>query len=342
MRQYLDLAKRVLTEGSYKPNRTGVDTIARFSESYRVDLSGGFPLLTTKEFTRGRQKSLFHELVWYFSGQHHIRDFRTKSKIWDSWADDGGNLQTGYGRFWGRFPMPSDGAKLPGEAWLDGNSPFVNDEGNDVLTVDQLKYVIHKLRADPNSRRMVVTAWHPGNAIASKLPPCHYTFTFSVLNGKLNTHLNQRSGDTALGIPFNLAGYSAITLAVCEMTGLEPGEFTHHIVDSHVYIGKHGERGEFYRSNLDELKDAVRSAQQPEDYLRIASWIESQAPKEAKEGLDHVPGLLRQLAREPKTLPRLVFDPRVKRLEDLKDLRFEDFIVVGYQAHPKIDFAVAE
>lgn len=218
MREYLDLVERVLTVGTYKKNRTGIDTISSFSEHYRVDLANGFPLLTTK---RVNFKSMLYEVLWYLSGEDHIRNLRKHTKIWDAWADENGNLDSAYGRYWRRFP-----------------SAQFNPETRtyDVVEVDQIARVIETLKTDPNSRRMVVTAWEPGNAQNSKLPPCHYTFAFNVQNNKLSCHLTQRSGDIAIGIPFNLAAYALLTQILALETGFEPGTFSHLIVDAHIYV----------------------------------------------------------------------------------------------------------
>jgi thymidylate synthase len=278
MQEYLDLVRHVLEHGERKASRTGVDTLSVFGAHYRVDLAKGYPLLTTKQMY---WKSMLHELLWYLSGEDHIRNLRQKTKVWDAWADADGNLETAYGYFWRRFPSAKRGKD---GAWQ-------------VREVDQIRWVIDELRRNPNSRRLVVTAWEPGNAIASRLPPCHYTFAFNVNNGRLNCHLNQRSGDIALGIPFNLAAYSALTMMVAQDVGLAPGVFSHFIVDAHIYTASEdGGNAEY----------------------------------------DHVPGLLEQLRRTPRLLPKLVIARK-----SIDELRFEDFQVVGYEPHPKIDFKVA-
>ena len=248
MKQYLDLVKLVLENGVRKTSRTGVDTLSYFGAFYRVDLSEGFPLLTTK---RMEWKSLLHEVLWYLSGENHIRNLREKTKIWNSWADENGNLDTAYGYYWRHFPS----------AQKDENGNWV------VKEVDQIKYVIDEIRRNPNSRRLVVSAWEPGNAITSKLPPCHYTFTFNVSAGKLNCHLTQRSGDIALGIPFNLAAYSLLTQIIAQETELGLGYFAHTIVDAHVYYAEKGS---------------------------------------PMEKFDHSEGLREQLKREPLPLPKLI------------------------------------
>ncbi|HSL87712.1 MAG TPA: thymidylate synthase [Ignavibacteriaceae bacterium] len=264
MKEYLDLVKTVLNEGNRKASRTGVDTISYFGAFYRVDLSKGFPLLTTKKM---EWKSLLNEVLWYLSGEHHIRNLREHTKIWDAWADDDGRLQTAYGRFWRRYPVPLSNAILDGEIYVDENHQFVKKEENGALVFDQVGWVINEIKQNPNSRRLVISAWHPANAVISKLPPCHYTFTFNVNDGKLNCHLTQRSGDIALGIPFNLAAYSMLTQIIAQETNLELGYFAHTIVDAHIYVAEKGS---------------------------------------VNEKLDHLEGLKLQLTREPLPLPKLV------------------------------------
>lgn len=263
MKEYHDLAKLVLDQGVRKPSRTGVDTISYFSAHYRVDLSKGFPLLTTKEMY---WKSLLRELLWYLSGEDHIRNLREYTKIWDAWADEEGRLESAYGYFWRRFPSASRDER--GE-WR-------------VREVDQIRYVIDTLRREPTSRRLVVSAWEPGNAHASRLPPCHYSFVFNVQQDRLNCHLSQRSGDVALGIPFNLAAYAALTQVIAQQVGLGLGFFSHTVVDAHVYAAEPGSPTAEY---------------------------------------DHVAGLREQLTREPRPLPRLVIADKPideLRFEDFK------------------------
>ncbi len=247
MKEYLDLVKLVLNEGVRKPSRTGVDTISYFAAFYKVDLSKGFPLLTTKKM---EWKSLLHEVLWYLSGENHIRNLRKHTKIWDAWADENGNLETAYGYYWRHFP-----------------SAEKDENGNwKVTEIDQIRYVIDEIKRKPFSRRLVVTAWEPGNATKSKLPPCHYSYAFNVSGNKLNCHLTQRSGDIALGIPFNLAAYSVLTQIIAQEVGLEVGYFAHTIIDAHIYVAEKGSPMEMY---------------------------------------DHREGLLEQLKREPLPLPKL-------------------------------------
>jgi thymidylate synthase len=340
LEQYHQLVKNILTDANYKPNRTGVDTLSTFGQFYKIDLSKGYPLLTTKDMSGYRWKSLIYELLWYFSGEEHIKNLREHTKIWNAWANEEGELETAYGRFWRRYPIPDEASQLPGEAWIDEESKWVNVESDGRKTFDQVKYVIDTLNGEnpdksKNSRRLVINAWHPSNAATSTLPPCHFTYVLNVQDGKLNCHLTQRSGDTALGIPFNIAGYALITQIIAEQTGLELGEFGHTIVDSHIYCGK-GERGEWYGENLEELKSRVEAADEREDYLDIKNWIEENAPEQEKP-YDHVPGLLEQLSREPRERPEM--DIADKPLDELE---FEDFELTDYNPYPGLKFAVAE
>lgn len=266
MKEYHDLVKLVLENGVRKKSRTGVDTLSYFGAFYRVDLSKGFPLLTTKQMI---WKSLLHEVLWYLSGEEHIKTLREKTKIWDAWADEEGRLQTAYGRFWRRYPVPSNGAILDGEVYVDESHPFVNVEENGTLTFDQIGWVINEIKTNPNSRRMVVLAWHPANAVVSKLPPCHYTFTFNVNDGKLNCHLTQRSGDIALGIPFNLAAYSMLTQIIAKQTNLDLGYFAHTIVDAHIYAADKGSEMEAY-DHVEGLKEQISRKPYDLPTLKIA------------------------------------------------------------------------
>jgi thymidylate synthase len=276
VQEYLDLVRHVLDNGVRKPSRTGVDTLAVFAASYRVDLARGFPLLTTKKM---QWSSLLRELLWYLSGEDHIRNLRQHTKIWDAWADENGRLDTAYGYYWRHFPSAT---RKPDGSW-------------DVKEVDQIANVLHALKTNPDSRRLVVTAWEPGNAWSSRLPPCHYTYSFQVLEGRLNCHLNQRSGDVALGIPFNLAAYAALTQILAQQAGLKPGIFSHAIVDAHVYTAKADGSGAEY---------------------------------------DHVPGLLQQLERKPLPLPTLrIADKPLDRLafEDFELVGYQSHDAIKFK-----------
>ena len=223
MKVYHDLVQRVLDHGVRKKNRTGTDTISNFAECYKVNLSEGFPLLTTKKVFF---KSVILELLWYLRGEDHIRWLRDKNNvhIWDAWADEAGHVGPIYPVLWRRFPF------LIEHKNEDGTTEWRRDE------FDQIKNVIRMLKTDPMSRRIVVSAWHPGLLPKMALPPCHIMYIFNVSEGKLNCHLTQRSGDIALGIPFNLACYSTLTMAIAQEVGLEPGVFAHTIVDAHIYV----------------------------------------------------------------------------------------------------------
>ena len=276
MRAYLDLVKLVVENGTRKPTRTGVDTISYFGAFYKVDLNKGFPLLTTKKM---HWNSLLHEVLWYLSGENHIRNLRKHTKIWDAWADEDGNLETAYGYYWRHFP-----------------SAQKNQDGEwEVKEVDQIKYVIDEVKRNPNSRRLIVTAWEPGNATTSKLPPCHYTYAFNVNNGKLNCHLTQRSGDIALGIPFNLAAYSMLTQIIAQQTGLKPGEFAHTIIDAHIYVAD---------------KDS------------------------SSANFDHLEGLKKQLKREPLPLPQLkIADKPIDELtfDDFELINYQHYDKIKFE-----------
>jgi thymidylate synthase len=331
MEQYLDLVREALAGGTYKPNRTGVDTLASFGAHYEVDLAEGFPLLTTKKMDGFRWNSLIHELLWYFSGEEHIRTLREETGIWDEWANEEGRLDTAYGRFWRRYPVPEDG--LPGESWPEDGHRWRNDEG----TFDQIQYVLDQLRENPQSRRIVVNAWHPANAAVSTLPPCHYTFVFNVQGDRLSTHLTQRSGDVALGIPFNIAAYALLTHVVAGRTGFDVGTFSHTVVDAHVYCGE-DDRGEFYRDNRAELADRMAAVDDRSGYADVREWLVEEAPAEPDtENADHVPNLLTQLTRTPRDRPTIeVADVPIE------DLAFEDVQLRDYESAPGLEFAVAE
>ncbi len=259
MKTYLDMVKQVLDKGAYRRNRTGVSTYSYFGFFYKVDLEDGYPLLTTKQMYFN---SMIRELFWYLSGDAHIRNLQNHTKIWDAWADTEGRLETAYGRFWRRYPVPDKG--VDGEKWGSRWTKIDSETGEKVF--DQIQYVVDILReikenpATPNLRRMVVSAWHPGNAAESKLPPCHYTFCFNVSDNKLNCHLTQRSGDIALGIPFNLACYSLLTMMLAKETGYQPGEFAHTVVDAHIY-----------ENHIPGLKMQLEREPKPLSKIRIAN-----------------------------------------------------------------------
>ena len=210
MKQYLNLLQRIMDEGTVKHDRTGVGTKSIFGHQMRFDLSDGFPLLTTKKV---HLKSVIHELLWFIAGDTNIRYLRDNGvTIWDEWADADGELGPVYGHQWRSWPAP------------DGRS------------IDQLAEVVDMIRRNPDSRRLLVTAWNPGETDRMALPPCHCLFQFYVAEGKLSCQLYQRSADTFLGVPFNIASYALLTLMIAQVTGLRPGEFIHTTGDTHIYL----------------------------------------------------------------------------------------------------------
>ena len=202
MRQYLDLMRRALDEGARKADRTGTGTLSVFGHQMRFDLANGFPLVTTKKL---HLKSIIHELLWFLSGDTNIRYLQDNGvRIWDEWADENGDLGPVYGAEW--------------RSWrtADGGS------------IDQIRH-------NPDSRRLIVTAWNPADVDKQALPPCHCLFQFYVADGRLSCQLYQRSGDIFLGVPFNIASYALLTLMMAQVTGLKAGDFVHTLGDAHLY-----------------------------------------------------------------------------------------------------------
>ena len=219
MIQYLDLVNTVLEKGVIKKNRTGTDTLMYFGYHYKVDLDRGFPLLTTKKVFFN---SVIRELLWYLSGETHIRNLREHTKIWDAWTNLEKNWEIG---------------KMYGYQWVKWEK-FKRDESGKITKsyINQIDDVISLIKNSPDSRRMIVTAWNPSVLDEIALPSCHAFFMFNVVNGKLNCHLTQRSGDIALGIPFNLACYATLTQMIAQETNLKLGQFSHYINDAHIYV----------------------------------------------------------------------------------------------------------
>lgn len=354
MKEYLNLVYNTLLNGNYKQNRTGIDTISTFSQSYTINLSEGFPLLTTKNMGGYRWQSLVHELKWYLSGEEHIRNLRENTQIWDAWADENGHLDTAYGRFWRRYPIPSKNAELPGETWPTNNfqgrwggdenidsSRWVKDsENGGKMHFDQLQYVVDMLEENPESRRLVVNAWHPANATISTLPPCHFAYVLNVQNGKLNCHLTQRSGDIALGVPFNIASYSILTHLLANQVGLEVGKFSHTIVDAHIYCGDG--RGEYYKKKLKVFQNDIYQLGRPineeqSQFAEQADYIEENAPTD-EDNKDHVPGLLRQISRQTHNRPTLEIDENAT----INNFKPDHLNLKQYSSQKDIKFGVAE
>ena len=209
MKQYLDLMRRVLDQGVRKEDRTGTGTLSVFGHQMRFDLGAGFPLVTTKKL---HLRSIIHELLWFLRGDTNVAYLRDNGvSIWDEWADDNGDLGPIYGYQWRSWPT------------ADGRH------------VDQISQVLDQLRNNPDSRRIIVSAWNVGELENMALPPCHAFFQFYVANGKLSCQLYQRSADIFLGVPFNIASYALLTLMMAQATGLEPGDFVHTLGDAHLY-----------------------------------------------------------------------------------------------------------
>lgn len=209
MNQYHDLLERILGEGTEKHDRTGTGTLSVFGHQMRFDLASGFPMLTTKKLPL---RSIVHELLWFLMGETNIKYLKDNGvSIWDEWADANGDLGPVYGSQWRSWPAP------------DGRG------------IDQIADVIDLIQRNPDSRRLIVSAWNPADVDRMALPPCHCLFQFYVASGKLSCQLYQRSADVFLGVPFNIASYSLLTMMVAQVTGLKPGDFVHSLGDAHLY-----------------------------------------------------------------------------------------------------------
>lgn len=210
MKQYHDLLRHVLQHGVIKSDRTGTGTQSVFGYQMRFDLSEGFPALTTKKL---HLRSIIHELLWFLKGDTNIKYLHdNKVSIWDEWADENGDLGPVYGHQW--------------RSWSTA----------DGRTIDQISQVVEMIKNKPDSRRMMVSAWNPGDVDKMALPPCHVLFQFYVAEGKLSCQLYQRSADIFLGVPFNIASYALLTMMMAQVTGLKPGEFVHTFGDAHIYL----------------------------------------------------------------------------------------------------------
>ncbi|WP_270182077.1 thymidylate synthase [Alkalihalobacillus sp. CinArs1] len=209
MKTYLQLCEEILHNGTKKSDRTGTGTISVFGHQMRFDLQEGFPALTTKKL---HLRSIIHELLWFINGDTNVKYLQDNGvRIWNEWADENGELGPVYGHQW--------------RSWT----------GADGDTVDQLQNVINQIKTNPNSRRMIVTAWNPSQVDEMALPPCHCLFQFYVADGKLSCQLYQRSADVFLGVPFNIASYALLTMMMAQVCDLEPGEFIHTLGDAHIY-----------------------------------------------------------------------------------------------------------
>lgn len=210
MKVYLDLMRHVLEHGNKKEDRTGTGTLSVFGHQMRFDLAAGFPLLTTKKV---HLKSIIHELLWFLQGSTNIKYLKDNGvSIWDEWADENGNLGPVYGYQWRNWPKP------------DGSH------------IDQITQVVEMIKKNPDSRRLIVSAWNVADVDQMKLPPCHAFFQFYVADGKLSCQLYQRSADIFLGVPFNIASYALLTMMVAQVCGLKLGDFVHTLGDAHLYL----------------------------------------------------------------------------------------------------------
>ena len=236
MQQYLDLLKLILDTGTAKEDRTGTGTLSVFGHQMRFDLAEGFPLLTTKKL---HIKSIVHELIWFLQGDTNIKYLKDNGvSIWDEWADDNGDLGPVYGHQWRSWPTPDGG------------------------TIDQIAEVQETIRRNPDSRRMIVTAWNPVDVPKMALPPCHLLIQFYVANGRLSCQMYQRSADVFLGVPFNIASYALLTAMMAQATGLKPGDFVHTLGDAHLY-----------RNHLDQSRLQLAREPRPLPRLKLAEGI---------------------------------------------------------------------
>lgn len=210
MKQYLDLLQRIVTEGSRKEDRTRTGTLSVFGHQMRFNLAEGFPLLTTKKL---HLKSIIHELLWFLNGDTNVKYLQENGvRIWNEWADEDGELGPVYGHQW--------------RSWPDYNGGHI----------DQIQGIVNALKNNPDSRRMIVSAWNVAEVDQMALPPCHCLFQFYVADGKLSLQLYQRSADTFLGVPFNIASYALLTMMMAQVCGLQPGDFIHTTGDTHLYL----------------------------------------------------------------------------------------------------------
>ena len=238
MQQYLELMHRVLDQGVRKEDRTGTGTLSVFGHQMRFDLSQGFPVLTTK---RLHLRSIIHELLWFIRGDTNARSLQAEGvSIWDAWADEQGELGPVYGHQWRSWPTP-DGGKI-----------------------DQLADVVQHIRSNPDSRRLVVTAWNPADVPNMALPPCHMMFQFYVAEGRLSCQMMQRSADIFLGVPFNIASYALLTMMVAQSCDLTPGDFVHTFGDAHLYS-----------NHLEQARTQLKRQPRPLPRMHIDSTVKS-------------------------------------------------------------------
>ena len=251
MRQYHDALRTVLEHGAESSDRTGTGTISYFGLQCRYPLVDGFPLVTTKKL---HLRSIIHELLWFLSGDTNIRYLQENGvSIWDEWADENGDLGPVYGRQWRRFPK-----LVPSGLNADGQPLFFAGH------VDQIAGLVDAIRNTPDSRRLIVSAWNPGDVPDMALPPCHTLWQVRILAGKLHLQLYQRSADMFLGVPFNIASYALLQVMLAHVTGYEPGDFVHSIGDAHIYS-----------NHLDQVRMQLSRVPKPLAQLRLRRQVDS-------------------------------------------------------------------
>ncbi len=262
MRQYLDLLDDILKTGTIREDRTGTGTKGIFGRQMRFDLGDGFPMVTTKKL---HLRSIIIELLWFLRGDTNVRWLQeNKCRIWDEWADENGDLGPVYGKQWRSWAAP------------DGR------------TIDQIAWVQNEIRTNPNSRRLVVSAWNPADVENMALPPCHCLFQFNVMDGKLNCQLYQRSADVFLGVPFNIASYSLLTMMMAQACDLEPGVFVHSFGDSHLYLN-HVEQAEL---QLSRAPRSLPTMTLNPDIKDVFSWTYDDFTLENYDPHPHIKGLV--------------------------------------------------
>ena len=243
MKQYLDLLDHVMAHGVEKSDRTGTGTRSVFGHQMRFDLSQGFPLVTTKKL---HLKSIIYELLWFLRGETNTKWLKDHGvSIWDEWADKNGELGPVYGHQWRAWPRERGG------------------------TLDQISTVVDDIKTNPDSRRLIVTAWNPADIPRQALPPCHCLFQFYVADGKLSCQLYQRSADIFLGVPFNIASYALLTMMMAQVTGLKPGEFVHSLGDAHLYLN-HLDQAKLQLSREPYALPVMRINPEVKDIFRFA------------------------------------------------------------------------
>ena len=246
MRQYLDALKTVLDQGVPSTDRTGTGTTSYFGMQCRYPLAEGFPLVTTKKL---HLRSIVHELLWFLSGDTNIGYLKENGvSIWDEWADENGDLGPVYGHQWRHFPKIDRGA---------GGAPVIGE-------VDQIADLVEQIRRSPDSRRLIVSAWNPGDVPDMALPPCHTLWQVRIIGGKLHLQLYQRSADMFLGVPFNIASYALLQVMLAHVTGYEPGDFVHSIGDAHIYS-----------NHLEQVQTQLARTPKPLPKLRINREVNS-------------------------------------------------------------------